>query len=182
MLAAIERSLLDIIKSPTDSTRDVEKWRAALVQLTDAFAAKGAQVNYFDLSAPDALLFSVSHDFSFGERERREYMTYGHTDPRLRAALRSPGRVLSCHLDVDRAALRDSEIYKHLLSRLGIEYTMWTHLPDTNDNLNVMGLVRGPEAAPFDGADCERFGALIPCFKRVAAIHRPQVVRALGDY
>ncbi len=180
--AEIERTMLSLLEGPRHDIGDVETWRSVLVQLTDLFDAKGAQVAYFDLSAPDALVFTVTHGFRFGARERQDYLTHGRTDPRLRVATGSPGRALSCGLDVDRGQLRDSAIYKHVMQPLGLEYTMWAHLPEDDDTLNVFGVMRGPDARPFDRAECDVFDALIPIFKRVVAVHRPQVVRALGQY
>ncbi len=72
--------------------------------------------------------------------------------------------------------MHSSDIYRHVLKPLGLEYTLWIHVPGPKEELTVWGVMRGPEAEPFSPEDCQRFGELVPTFGAAVDVHRRSVL------
>ena len=103
-------------------------------------------------------------------------MQYGETDPRLAAARQRPNEPLSCREVVDEETLHSSDIYRHVLKPLGLEYTLWIHVPGPEEKLTVWGVMRGPEGKPFSPQERQRFGDLVPTFEAAVIAHRRSVL------
>ncbi len=171
-----ESALNGILADDDQETRAA--WHTILEQLAAKFDATVAQVCYFDLARPgdDKLLFEVTTGMDFNDKVRSLYLKYGSDDPRLAAAHDRPNQALSCREVVDEPTLHASDIYRHLLEPLGLEYTMWIHEPGPGEQLTVWGVMRGADSKPFTRAERERFQNLVPTFRAATAVHRLSVL------
>ena len=165
--------------APTDDEEATRAaWHVVLEQLAARFDAKLAQVCYFDLSTAEKLLFEVTSGIDFNDELKTLYMRYGETDPRLAAARERPNEALCCRDVVDQETLHGSDIYRYVMKPLGLEYTLWIHVPEPDQKLTVWGVMRGPEGKPFNPGERQRFADLVPTFQAAVTAHRQGVLPA----
>lgn len=180
-----ETKVLPAIRRLYDAATDAEKWPAFLKELARSFDARGAHIVRVQ-PHDHALTFSVLYGFDDEMRRlyggddadlpasfRRFERHFGElmpTDPRIRLIEKYPSRPFSCRLAISESELHNSRVYRELLSRAGVEYSLVVSLPEDDGSLIMMGVFRGKQSTHFKQQDVETFGELIPHVKQAVAL------------
>jgi DNA-binding CsgD family transcriptional regulator len=153
-----------------DASVDSERWPDALSMLARMCGSRGAQIT----------VASGLHDPAFVKiwgwtdeelaRFIPAYLALTPTDPRA-SMLAARYKAMHCREVVSDETLRASEIYKQALGPGGVEYTMCFTVPVEPGMFCMLGVLRGPDHAPFTNKDCVEFGRLAPHAGRAVAMH-----------
>lgn len=153
-------------------------WPAVLTALGDLSSSIGGHLLVWDLKRR-APVVSLMGD-RFPEVNSDYVAHYGAIDPRLRLVMTMPvGRTLACHQHFDDAFVRRDEFYNDFLLPNGARYVAGCRLLEAAGVTTVLGLHRGPQHGPFEAADMELFGRLLPHLQRAVVIrHQLQGAKA----
>jgi DNA-binding CsgD family transcriptional regulator len=80
-------------------------------------------------------------------------------------------KAMHCRQVVSDEVLWASDMYKEALRPVGIEYTMVFMVQIDQEKLCVLGVMRGPDHAPFTADDCADFSCLVPHVGRAVTMH-----------
>jgi DNA-binding CsgD family transcriptional regulator len=151
-----------------DATLNVERWDAALANLSRLFDSPMAQLSYAQSWSDRGPLFRfVGFDSAALQRALPKYLSLTISDPRRPPTMYKP---YHCRQLVTDSILYDSEIYKHALGPIGVEYSMYFAMDCGVDELCCVSIMRGPGSAPFTSEECEEFGRFVPHIGRAVAI------------
>ena len=166
-------------------------WEAFLRVLASRFQAHAAQLIYHDTGSR-ALRFSaacgldpdrMSNFVKLIDEDPRYPLNLGQPwhpglvrdwhpeavdDWRLRW---HPDRPYTCRMLVPEDALHQSNFYRKILKPWGVEYTMGFCFRDVEECISL-NLMRGPAQPPFDPAELEDFGCLVPSLRSAINLHR----------
>ena len=82
------------------------------------------------------------------------------------------GKPQSCRMTIDEQTLHASRFYREVLVPARIEYTLGLKLDGDNNGGTGLAITRDDRSSPFDQADCDLLGKIIPHLKRAMEIHK----------
>lgn len=175
--------ILPVIGKLYDAAVDGTRWPAFLREMTIAFASTGAQVvrvqprngllNFSALYGYDAHLLRVyqTDDIQLATQTfERRFAELMPTDPRMRWLELYPSRPLSCRLEIDEAELRGSQIYRDMLCKADVEYSLVVSLAEEDGSLIMLGVFRGRDTSHYTHDDVATFGEIIPHLKQAITV------------
>jgi DNA-binding CsgD family transcriptional regulator len=154
-----------------DSVADLDRWPAFLASATDLFAARGAQVGHTDL-ANGRLSFSVVHGYDWSATHMQNYERLMSEDPRIPYFSANPFRPVHCRMSLTDEQLHESRVYREVLAVGGVEYSLGVNLVEDTRTLTYFLVLRDRSQPPFDDADCELMGTLVPHLRRALKLQR----------
>jgi DNA-binding CsgD family transcriptional regulator len=153
-----------------DASMDVGRWPDALSLLAKMFGGRGAQISV--ASAPDAIAFVKHWGWTDEELARfiPRYLALTPSDPRM-GLLAARYKAMHCRQCVSDEVLWASDMYKEALRPGGVEYSMVFVVPIDQEMSCLLGVMRGPDHAPFAADDCTDFSRLAPHVGRAVTMH-----------
>jgi DNA-binding CsgD family transcriptional regulator len=149
---------------------DVSRWVDALGTVAPMFNGRGAQIAAG--TGLDAVSFLKIWGWSDEELGRflPRYLELTPSDPRgnLIATTYKP---MHCRQFVSDETLWASDIYKEILSQVGVEYIMTFTVPIREGFLCVLGVMRGREQGVFTTSNCSDFSRFMPHIARAVSMH-----------
>ncbi len=175
--------ILPVIGRLYEAAVDGSRWRDFLQDMAAAFASDGAQVVRVQ---PRNSLLSFSALYGYDEhllrvygpgdlqlatqRFERHFAELMPTDPRMSILQQYPSRPMSCRLAIPEAELHGSQIYKDMLRRADVEYSLVTSIAEEDGSLIILGVFRGRQSSHYTHDDVATFGELIPHLKQAITV------------
>ncbi len=175
--------ILPVIAKLYDAVLDGTQWPTFLHEMTVAFASKGAQVvrvqprdSLLSFSAlygydADVMRMYDTNDLGLAiQRFERHFAELMPTDPRIRLLEHYPSRPLSCRLEIDEAELHNSQMYREMLRRADVEYSLVVSLAEEDGSLIMLGVFRGHNTSHFTHDDVATFSEIVPHLKQAITV------------
>ena len=153
-----------------DASMNVERWPDVLSHFARMFGGNRAQMSVYSNLRDVAFLKVWGMSDELLLRFLPQYMAFTPTDPRS-GMLVNQYRATHCRQFVSDAALHASEMYKHALNPVGIEYAMGLGAPIDQELKFFISVMRGPDVAPFISDECTDFGRFAPHVTRAVTMH-----------
>jgi len=155
-----------------DAATNVGRWETVLSDIMEMFEGTSIHLAHYDIQT-QRLNFSFHKGYEqVGTEIWDRYQELLPADPRLHMFERLPGKPQSCYLDIGHQAVLDSDMYKEVLCKAGVEYTLGVTLDGFDDTTTFFAVMRDKNGQPFREAECELLGDFIPHFKRAMKIHK----------
>lgn len=147
-------------------------WRGAL--RAGARWLDATEIHYFVIDKRSgSVRFNATAGHVADEAAEVYFRDWASADPRRdRAQAAAVGELIACHRHFDADFVRHDPFYNEFLIPLGLRWAVAAKLLDTPDVLAIAGILRPPEALPFEGADLARVGTFIEALSRAAALHQ----------
>lgn len=158
--------LLATIDLLYDAVCDLDRWPAFLESAALLFESKGAQVAHQNL-ANNSVSFSRVYGYDWDSEHYRKYDELMSEDPRLAYFSANKFRSVHCRMGISEEELHDSRVYKEVLSKGGVEYSMGINLEEQDHSLSYFVVLRGENQPPFNDDDCDLMDRLMPHLRRV---------------
>jgi DNA-binding CsgD family transcriptional regulator len=182
-VAVRDVDLLDVIGRIYDAATDADNWQAVIDDLLLLFGATGCQLGHYDLRERQ-LGFNVHKGFDMVTSDQWQLVeALLHEDPRMAVWWqRLPGKPHSCRMTMDAEVYHATRLYREVLGPAGVEYTLGVKLEDEEQGaFTGIAVMRNKTMVPFDQADCDLMGVLIPHLRRSLAMYKRFAVLDLGQ-
>jgi DNA-binding CsgD family transcriptional regulator len=164
---------IDLIGRLYDAATDAGKWGAVLDDLMTLFEATGCHLTHYDYHE-NRMAFSVHKGCDhMSDALWKRYEELLPEDPRLPVYEKYPGMPQACRMTIDEAVLHESRFYREILVPAEVEYTLGVKLDgDGQSTITGLAILRNSSCMPFQRADCDRLGEIIPHLVRAMAMHK----------
>ena len=167
-----DEALFNLIGRLYDTATDTGKWGAFLTELVTLFGASAGHLTHFDFQER-RMTFSVQVGLDHMSAALwQRYEALLPEDPRMPAYAKYLGKPQSCRMTIDEQTLHASRFYREVLVPARIEYTLGLKLDGDNNGGTGLAITRDDRSSPFDQADCDLLGKIIPHLKRALEIHK----------
>ena len=167
-----DEALFNLIGRLYDTATDTDKWGAFLTELVALFGASAGHLTHFDFQER-RMTFSVQVGLDHMSAALwQRYEALLPEDPRMPAYAKYLGKPQSCRMTIDEQTLHASRFYREILVPARIEYTLGLKLDGDNNGGTGLAITRDDRSSPFDQADCDLLGKIIPHLKRAMEIHK----------
>ncbi len=169
---ARDEALFKLIGQLHDTATDTDKWGAFVTELVMFFCASSGHLVHYDFQE-QRMTFSVHaglDHMSAALWMRYEALLPG--DPRMPAYAKYIGKPQSCRMTIDEQTLHASRMYREVLVPARIEYTLGLKLDGDNNGGTGLAIMRNDRSSPFDQADCDLLGKIIPHPRRALELHK----------
>ena len=167
-----DEALFNLIGRLYDTATDTDKWGAFLTELVALFGASAGHLTHFDFQER-RMTFSVQVGLDHMSAALwQRYEALLPEDPRMPAYAKYLGNPQACRMTVDEQTLHASRMYREVLVPARIEYTLGLKLDGDNNGGTGLAITRDDRSSPFDQADCDLLGKIIPHLKRALEIHK----------
>ena len=167
-----DEALFNLIGRLYDTATDTDKWGAFLTELVTLFGASAGHLTHFDFQER-RMTFSVQVGLDHMSAALwQRYEALLPEDPRMPAYAKYLGKPQSCRMTIDEQTLHASRFYREILVPARIEYTLGLKLDGDNNGGTGLAITRDDRSSPFDQADCDLLGKIIPHLKRAMEIHK----------
>jgi hypothetical protein len=157
----------DAVAHIYDASLDAARWGQALERIGGMFLSPKRQV-VITTSPLDPHIFMRFSGFSQDELQVQDrYLELSQQDPR--ASWRR-FEAIHCRQVVSDEVLHASEMYRQVLSRSGIEYSMYFIVDLGEQLVCVLSVMRGPEGEPFTDENCLEFSRFVPQVQRATTM------------
>ena len=169
---AKDEALLELIGRLYDAATDTDKWGVFLAELVTLFDASACHLTHYDFQEK-RMTFSVHTGLDHMPAELwKRYEALLPEDPRIPVYERYPGKPQSCRMTVDEQTLHASRFYREVLVPARVEYSLGVKLDGDGSAIIGLAILRDDRLSPFDQADCDLLGDIIPHLKRALEIHK----------
>ena len=167
-----DEAVFELIGRLYDAATDTDKWGAFLTELVALFGASAGHLTHFDFQER-RMTFSVQVGLDHMSAALwQRYEALLPEDPRMPAYAKYLGKPQSCRMTIDEQTLHASRFYREVLVPARIEYTLGLKLDGDNNGGTGLAITRDDRSSPFDQADCDLLGKIIPHLKRALEIHK----------
>lgn len=167
-----DEAVFELIGRLYDTATDTDKWGAFLTELVTLFGASAVHLVHFDFQE-QRMTFSVHTGLDHMSAALwKRYEALLPEDPRMPAYAKYLGKPQSCRMTIDERTLHASRFYREVLVPARIEYTLGLKLSGDNNGGTGLAILRDDRSSPFDQADCDLLGRIIPHLKRALEIHK----------
>ncbi len=155
-----------------DAATDTDKWGAFLTELVTLFDASACHLTHYDFQE-QRMTFSIHAGLDHMSAALwKRYEALLPEDPRMPAYAKYLGKPQSCRMTVDEQTLHASRFYREVLVPARIEYSLGIKLDGDDNGGTGLAIFRDDRSSPFDHADCDLLGIIIPHLKRALEIHK----------
>jgi DNA-binding CsgD family transcriptional regulator/PAS domain-containing protein len=146
-------------------------WSLFLEKLKEHFESSVIHILQFD-GASERL--TLSHAFGAADKAKQagisEFENYYPECPGFEAMKMHPGKPIHCRQVLTDAALYSSEMYKNVLVKDDVEFTLGVLIEVEPTIELAFVLMRGREGLPFQNEDCQKLGILVPHLRQAMKI------------
>ena len=155
-----------------DAATDIHKWHAFLTEIVTLFDASACHLTHYDFQER-RMTFTVHTGLDhLSAALWKRYEALLPEDPRVLVYAKYPGKPQSCRMTIDEPTLHASRIYREVLVPARVEYTLGILLDGDDKAGTGLAIMRDDSFPPFDQADCDLLGKIIPHLKRAMEIHK----------
>jgi len=165
-------AIFELIGRLYDAATDTDKWAAFLTELVTLFDASACHLTHFDFQER-RMTFSIHAGLDHMSAALwKRYEALLPEDPRIPVYAKYPGKPQSCRMTIDEQTLHDSRMYREVLVPARVEYSLGILLDGDDNSGTGLAILRDDRFSPFDQADCDLLGKIIPHLKRALEIHK----------
>lgn len=155
-----------MILSLYESLESPERLEVFLERAAELFDCGRAQIIHQNVKNAH-LSFSALYGYDWSPEDFQTYAELMPDDPRLEQFLGNPWQARHCRMGISDETYHNSRVYKELLRRENVEYTLGLSFGQGAAFLSGMFLVRDRTQPCFNDEDCAKLQSLVPHLKQV---------------
>lgn len=139
-------------------------WMTTLEVIVDGWAC---QLGNLGLNHQNSGTFIEDYVVGALSEVQEKYRTIAHKDPFSALAMEKPGEIINEGDEISRESFENSLVYHESLRDLGLQHSLMTALPLTENYTAYLRLMRAESMAAFCEKDVRQLKLLLPHLKRV---------------